>query len=108
MANGLELQISDSPIACSLSQNERVERGEEVGDLFKSVEQVCELADGYAYRFPGTNECAGRLLKFIFGERSCCPFFTFELGFEPDRGSVWLYIRGPEGVKEFVKDWAAR
>ena len=105
MAKNLELPISDSPIACSLLEHERVERGEEVGDLFKDVQQVRELADGYAYRFPGNEEWASKLLKFIMGERSCCPFFTFELGFEPDEGPIWLHIHGPEGVKDFMKDW---
>lgn len=104
MTSNLELPISESPIACSLSQDERVERGDEVGDLFKDVEQVRELADGYAYRFPGNQEWASKLLKFIMGERSCCPFFTFELGFEPDEGPIWLHVRGPEGVKEFMQN----
>jgi len=107
MTNNLELPISDLPIACSLSQHELVERGGEVGNLFQGVQQVRELADGYAYRFSGTDEWANKILKFIAGERSCCPFFTFELGFEPNQGPIWLHIRGPEGVKEFMKDWAA-
>ena len=105
MAKNLELPISELPVACSLLEHERVERGEGVGDLFKGAQQVRELADGYAYRFPGNEEWATRLLKFIVGERSCCPFFTFELGFEPNEGPIWLHIGGPEGVKDFMKDW---
>jgi hypothetical protein len=105
MVKNLELPVSDLPIACSLSENERVERGEEVSDFFKGVQQVHELADGYAYRFPGNEEWASKILKFIVGERSCCPFFTFELGFEANEGPIWLQICGPEGIKEFMKDW---
>ena len=104
MAKNLELPVSELPIACSLSEQERVTRGEEISDLFKDVQQVHELADGYAYRFPGNEECGSRLLKFIMGERSCCLFFTFELIFEPNQGPIWLHIRGPEGVKEFIKN----
>jgi hypothetical protein len=107
MMKNLELPVSDLPIACSLTENERVERGEEVGGLFQGVQQVRELADGYAYSFSGTDEWADKILKFIVGERGCCPFFTFELGFEPNQGPIWLHIRGPEGVKAFMKDWAA-
>jgi hypothetical protein len=107
MAKNLELPVSDLPIACSLSEHEQVTRGEEVSDIFKGVQQVHELADGYAYRFPGTEEWATRLLQFIMGERSCCLFFTFELVFEPNHGSIWLQICGPEGIKGFMKDWAA-
>ena len=105
MMKNVELPVSDLPIACSLTQHELVERGEAVSDLFKGVQQVRELADGYAYRFPGDDEWSTRILKFIVGERSCCPFFTFELGFEPDQGPIWLHILGPEGVKDFLKDW---
>jgi hypothetical protein len=105
MVKNLELPVSDLPIACSLSENERVERGEEVSDFFKGVQQVRELADGYAYRFASNEEWASKILKFIVGERSCCPFFTFELGFEANEGPIWLHIRGPEGIKDFMKDW---
>ncbi len=107
MAKNLELPVSDLPIACSLSEHERVERGGEVSDLFNGVQQVHELADGYAYYFPGTEEWATRLLQFIMGERNCCLFFTFELAFEPNQGPIWLHVRGPEGVKEFMKDLVA-
>ena len=105
MAKNLELPVSDLPIACSLSKHELVERGEAVSDLFKGVQQVHELTDGYAYCFPGDEEWSTRILNFIVGERSCCPFFTFELGFEPDEGPLWLQILGPEGVKDFMRDW---
>ena len=97
-----ERAAGETPIACTLSGFELARRGEEVGDLFKAVEQVSELADGYAFRFPGGDAVAIRLLGFTVSERSCCLFFTFELGFEPDQGPIWLRIRGGAGVKEFV------
>jgi len=50
---------------------------------------------------------AQRVLDFIQGERSCCLFFTFELVFLPNQGPLWLHIRGPEGVKEMIKDMLA-
>ena len=104
MLNELDLDpVSDElPIACKLSGNELAERGEEVDELFKEVEQVRELADGYAFRFAGTAAMASSLLQFTLVERSCCPFFTFEFVFEPNEGPLWLRLRGAEGVKEFV------
>jgi len=90
------------PIACLLSGAEMARRGVEVADLFKEVEQVNELADGYAFRFAGNNSTATSLLNFTLVERSCCPFFTFELVFEPQQGPIWLQLRGGAGVKEFV------
>lgn len=104
MLNELDLEraAGETPIACKLSGDELAERGEEVGDVFQAVEQVRELADGYAFRFPGSAEAATRLLEFTLAERNCCPFFTFELVFEPNEGPIWVRLRGSEGVKEFV------
>lgn len=98
----LDHVTDELPIACKLSGDELAERGEEVDELFKEVEQVRELADGYAFRFSGSAATASRLLAFTLVERSCCPFFTFELVFEPNEGSIWLRLRGSEGVKDFV------
>ncbi len=97
-----ERAVEEIPIACILTGSEQAQRGGEVADLFKEVEQVSELDDGYAFRFAGNNSAATRLLDFTLVERSCCPFFTFELVFEPQQGPIWLQLRGGAGVKEFV------
>jgi|SRR5947209_12859042 len=98
------MEENEIPIACSLSAPDRAERGTELNDTFKHVEQINELPDGYAFKFPGSEALASKLLKVIMGERACCPFFTFELVFEPQEGPIWLHMRGPDGVKEFVKE----
>ncbi len=108
MTNADALIAEDAPIACSLSADELVTRGGEIDDLFAGVEQVRELADGYALRFPGISTCPQRVLDFIQGERSCCLFFTFELIFIPEQGPIWLRIRGPEGVKGLVMEMLTR
>jgi len=94
----------DVPLACTLSQSEQVTRAEEIADLFKHVQQIDELADGYAFRFPGSDTWANRLVQFITFERECCPFFTFALVFGPKQGSIWLHLRGPEGVKAIIEE----
>lgn len=88
--------ISDSvPIACKLPLEARQERSTEVAALFAAAEQTEALADGQAFRFPGTQDWCARLVEFITFERECCPFFTFELEFLPESGPIWLRIRGP-------------
>lgn len=100
-----EAFITDEvPLACTLSATELVTRTEEVKDLFKHVQQVDELTDGYALRFPGSDTWANTLLQFIAFERACCPFFTFALVFEPQQGPIWLHLRGAEGVKAIIAD----
>jgi hypothetical protein len=96
---------SDLPIACSLSDEDLRRRREALAsDIYKNFEQVDELPDGYAFRYPGGEEWASRLLEFITFERACCPFITFELSFEPAQGPLWLRLRGAAGVKEFIRE----
>ncbi len=94
----------DIPLACTLTESEQKNRNTELNNLFKHIQQVNELADGYALRFPGYNTWANTLVQFITYERACCTFVTFALIFEPQQGSIWLYLRGPEGVKAIVEN----
>ena len=104
MKQDVELYSNEIPLACTLTKSELVTRSAEVKDLFKHVQQVDELADGYALRFPGSDGWANKLVQFIAFERGCCPFFTFALLFEPKQGPIWLHLRGPEGVKAIIED----
>ncbi len=70
MQNEIELPLNVLPIACNLSASEQTMRDEEVAGIFKDAQQVNEIADGYAFSFPGTEAWAARLLQFIVGERS--------------------------------------
>ena len=103
MQQDVGLFTDEVPLACTLTESERVTRKEEVNDLFKHVQEVNELADGYALRFPGGDRWVNELMQFITFERGCCPFFTFALAFEPRQGPIWLHVRGPDGVKAIVE-----
>ena len=104
MEQDTEFFTDEVPLACTLTESEQVTRSGEVNELFKDVQQVKELADGYAFRFPGSDSWANRLVQFITFERGCCPFFTFALVFEPEQGPIWLHLRGPEGVKAIIEN----
>jgi hypothetical protein len=94
---------SDIPVACTLSDAELRDRGEDaVAPLFAHVQRVQELPDGYQFTFPAEADGVRDLLEFILSERACCPFFTFQLTFDSPHESVELSLRGGEGVKEFV------
>jgi hypothetical protein len=95
-----------APIACNLDSEAQAERQRMVTDeLFSYVLDTEELLDGYAYRFPGEQEILEQVTAFVLFERQCCPFFTFELTFEPEQGPVTLKLRGPEGTKEFLESF---
>ena len=95
------------PLACSLSGQEEAERRDEVEKLLEACLRVDELEDGYEFRFPGSADLTAKLTEFIVSERECCPFFAFELVFEPGGGPIGLRVRGPEGAKDIVAELAA-
>ena len=102
MENGNEL-ASSATIACSLSGQDLSQRQAVARDLFALAQQVEELPDGYAWRFPGEGEWQVRLLDFVAAERRCCGFFRIELVYEPGLGPVTLTLRGPEGTRAFIE-----
>lgn len=89
--------------ACKLIGREFRQRKDTIThEVFRHTEEITELADGFAFRFPAFEPWAARILAFIADERQCCPFFRFELVVEPDDGPVQLSLRGSQAVKAFV------
>lgn len=101
--------INDNPtfdiaVACSLTAEERVERGQGWEALLADAEDVTELAEGYALKFPNRDALIMRATELIIAERRCCRFFRFTLTFEPNEGPVWLHVEGAGEVKAFIKE----
>jgi hypothetical protein len=92
------------PLACLLTGEDLAARGEVVRPLIASYQKVQELEDGYAFQFPGDSEWIERVVTFIDEERVCCPFFTFELQYEPNLGPIWLRLRGSAEIKTSLRD----
>ena len=92
------------PIACNLSAQDQNQRRRELVRLFEHARQSRGLRDGYEFTFPGSAELTAKLAGFVASERECCPFFAFELLFEPGKGPILLRIKGPEGAKDLIKD----
>ncbi len=87
----------------ALTAEER-KRHQSLGALIRlSVKETKELADGYAFRLPGNKAMVMTVAEFVTLERSCCPFFTFEIELGDAEKPLWLTWRGEEGVKEFLK-----
>lgn len=95
--------VVEIPIACTLTAEEQAAWGDGMGRaIFRGYEELRELPDGYALRFPGDEQWAQTILEFIVHERACCPFFTFGLVFEPNHGVTWLHLSGSADIKAFV------
>lgn len=94
-----------SPFACDMSAIEPRSRGEHIAttdELFRAVEDIREMPNGYAFRLPHEPDVLFRTAKFITLERLCCPFFGFIIEVEPEGGAIWLCLTGRDGVKPFI------
>lgn len=90
-------------LACQLTGPELQKRKASVlASLKKQVVDKKELADGYSYKFAGTDSVMEELVNFIKTERMCCDFFEFTLKVAGDASATWLNITGPEGAKDFI------
>jgi hypothetical protein len=89
---------------CSLSDAEKRDRESTLLARFKSgVLATEELGDGFAFRVPGDKDWLRLVADLMIAERECCPFLTFQLTAEPQRGALTVRITGPDGTKEFLK-----
>ena len=96
----------ESPFVCNVAGMNAEQRQRYtvlIKKLQVSKQEVRELPDGYAFRFPAESSTIQDLAEFIVYERLCCPFFDFDLAVEREGGPVWLRLRGREGVKDFIR-----
>jgi hypothetical protein len=97
---------NDLPIVCdpnALTAEQR-ERWMEIGTaMYKAVQEIEELPNGYALRLPGTSEMLILIAEDLTMDRLCCPFLSYTLEIQPDRGSFWLKITGSQDAKAFLK-----
>jgi hypothetical protein len=94
-----------SPFACdmtAIAADQRDAHLATINKLFRSVESLRELPNGYRVRLPNESNVLLTAAKFIALERLCCPFFDFSLEIEGEGGAVWLSLTGREGVKPFI------
>ncbi len=99
---------SDNPsITCTLSPADFERRGDELSRLARGARSTEEIDDGFVLTFASDDRIAARLFDFIIAERRCCPFFRFELVFEPGLGPVRLRLRGPGEAKRLVRSFLA-
>jgi hypothetical protein len=96
----------ESPFICDLMamDTEQRERHRVVAQhIHGAIQEVRELSDGYAFRFPVEPSIVFMAAEFITLERLCCPFLTLALEVEREHGPLWLKLTGREGVKPFLR-----
>jgi hypothetical protein len=98
-----EAKNKNGELTCKLTSPEFRRRKETVIKSLRSqILQKKNLANGYSYKFVGTDKMVDELAEFIKTERACCDFFVFNLSISGDKTEAWLEITGPEGAKDFI------
>lgn len=95
----------ESPFACDMTAIRTDQRNAHLATierLFRSVQSIRELANGYSFRLVNDLDTLLTAAQFISLERLCCPFFDFGLDIEREGGEVWLRLTGREGAKPFI------
>ncbi len=94
-----------APFTCDLTAIPPAERGAHQELIHRLVSEaagdVVELPDGLALGFPPA--AYDTVVRFVAGERLCCPFLTFTLEISPAAGALWLRLTGPAGIKQFLR-----
>ena len=97
-------ECSPVAIACALSDAQLRARETMLIAQFKSAVIATEdLPNGYAFRICDNRSGIALAAELMAAERECCPFLTFQLIAEPNKGPVTLHMTGPAGAKDFVR-----
>jgi hypothetical protein len=95
----------DIAFACDLSvftPEARHHLEQLTAELFAAIQDIRELADGYAFRMPLSALMLAKLADFIYHDHRCCPFIAHGLELEPNSDRAWLRLSGGVGVKAFI------
>lgn len=97
----MQTLIACNPFALDINQRKR--KAELWARLAHHRSDVRELSDGYAIGLASDAQVVLAAAEFIALERSCCPFFRFELAINGTDELMWLRITGPDGAKEVLE-----
>ena len=98
---------SESPLACdvtAIAPDERPKHLATSRELFSRIEEFRELPNGYEFRLADEPALISQLTEFVSLEKLCCPFLTFVIEIQAERGPVWLGLTGRDGVKAFIRE----
>ena len=100
-------QKTEHRLTCNLDGIPSQERAR-YADLFESLRHAIrdkrELPDGYALLLDPAQFTTDQALEWTKLEQECCPFLEMQVRWDIENGPVWLDLRGPEGVKDFILD----
>jgi hypothetical protein len=107
-ARGQKVAQKTAPgLTCNLDgipSQERARYTELFESLRHAIRDKRELPDGYALLLDPAQFTMDQALEWTKLERECCPFLEMQVRWDIENGPVWLDLKGPEGVKDFILD----
>ena len=103
-------QVAEKPahgLTCNLDgipSQDRARYTELLESLRHAIRDNRELSDGYALLLDPAQFTMDQALEWTKLERECCPFLEMQVRWDIENGPVWLDLKGPEGVKDFILD----
>lgn len=97
---------TESPFRCNVgafTEEQRKYHQSLSQELLKAVQEIREQPDGFSFCLPEDSSMVMKAAEFITLERLCCPFLAFQLTLTAEKGSLWVTLSGPEGVKDFLR-----
>jgi hypothetical protein len=97
---------SSAPFACNLkafTPDQRARHHQLIVRVTSAVTEVQELKDGYSLRVNTAQAPLVDVAEWVDLERRCCPFFDFQMDVHGEDGSLWLSLKGRDGVKDFIR-----
>ena len=101
------MNMNSNPLICNMDVFTPAEREQHIqttAELYKTVQAIQEIENGYLFNFPDKIETITKLAEFIINERRCCPFLEFTVNLEPNNKPITLLLTGPEGTQEFLRE----
>ena len=88
-------------LACSLAEDERVERERELAALRRKARSVERVSDGVELRFPDDAAIADEIESLVEAERRCCPFLAIDVSRGP--GEIRVTVSGPADAEPLLE-----
>ena len=96
-----------APLICNMDVFTPAERESHIQTathLFRTVQHVQDVERGYEFIFSTESAPLSKLAEFISKEKLCCPFLEFTLKIFPNYENTSLFLMGPEGTREFLRE----
>jgi len=92
-----------APLVCSLTADERVDRGRWLGRVGRAARDSAYDGAGVTIRFRAGEGVEAELRELAAAEAKCCPFLTLEVRANGDE--LELRVEGPPDARPIIEEF---